>query len=184
MENLSDTNPDDLTKEELNSWLDQIMDAYSRNVYLLAYSYIKDKSMAEDISQDVFIKVYHQLTQFRGEAALSSWIYRITVNRAKDILRRRKLAQLKYPLKYFEKEQETESTETTYEKQNQKEQVLAAVLSLPVKYREVLVLFYFHDQSVETISTALKEKENTVKTRLARGREKLKSNPILREGLM
>ncbi|UOQ46525.1 sigma-70 family RNA polymerase sigma factor [Halobacillus salinarum] len=170
--------------EEMDDLLDEIMDTYSRQVYLLAYSYVKDKGMAEDISQDVFIKVYRQYHHFRGDAALSSWIYRITANRSKDILRRKKLAQLKYPLKYFEKEQHTESTEKTYVKQNQKERILTAVLSLPVKYREVLILYYFHDQPIEQLSETLNEKENTIKTRLSRGREKLKSHPIIREGLI
>ena len=106
------------------------------------------------------------------------------VNQSKDVLRRKKLAQLKYPFKYFEKEHWTESTENNYVKKNRKEQVLSAVFSLPVKYREVLTLHYFHDQSIEEMSTALNTNENTIKTRLSRGREKLKSNPIIREELI
>ncbi|WP_237417119.1 sigma-70 family RNA polymerase sigma factor [Halobacillus litoralis] len=164
--------------------LDELMDSHSKKVYLLAYSYVKDQGTAEDVTQDVFIKLYNNLSSFRGEAAISSWIYRITVNRAKDILRRRKLAHIKYPLKYFEQENQAESTEEAYLKESKKEQVLTAILSLPLKYREVLILHYFHDQSIESIGKTLDQKENTIKTRLSRGREKLKSNPLIRKELL
>ncbi|REJ05632.1 sigma-70 family RNA polymerase sigma factor [Halobacillus trueperi] len=174
----------DVTYNSKEYALDELMDSHSKKVYLLAYSYVKDQGTAEDITQDVFIKLYNNLSSFRGEASISSWIYRITVNRAKDILRRRKLAHLKYPLKYFEQENHTESTEEAYLKESRKEQVLTAILSLPVKYREVLILHYFHDQSIESIRKTINEKENTIKTRLSRGREKLKSNPLLRKELL
>lgn len=173
-----------MSNESKQSFLNELMETHAKKVYLLAYSYVKDKGMAEDISQDVFIQCFRYLDRFRGDAAISSWLYRITVNQSKDILRRKKLAQLKYPLKYFEKEQHSESTEQSYIKKNQREQVLQAVMDLPIKYREVLVLFYFYDQKIEEISTTLNEKENTIKTRLARGRDKLKTHPMIQERMI
>ncbi|MGG1677822.1 sigma-70 family RNA polymerase sigma factor [Neobacillus sp. NRS-1170] len=76
--------PYNLDKEKQ---IDDLMNLYSQKVYLLAYSYVKDRGLAEDISQEVFIKCYKSLNQFRGESQISSWIYRITVNTAKDMLR-------------------------------------------------------------------------------------------------
>ncbi|QAS51512.1 sigma-70 family RNA polymerase sigma factor [Halobacillus litoralis] len=174
----------DLTNEGKQSFLNELMESHSKKVYLLAYSYVKDQGTAEDIAQDVFIKCFRYMDRFRGEAAISSWLYRITVNRSKDVLRRNKLAKLKYPLNYFDKEHQSESTEQTYIKQNQRERVLQAVMTLPIKYREVLVLFYFYDQKIEDISMTLEEKENTIKTRLARGREKLKTHPMIQERMI
>ncbi len=60
--------------------IEQLMELYTQKVYLLAFSFVKDSGVAEDISQEVFLKAYKYLDSFRGESALKSWIYRITVN--------------------------------------------------------------------------------------------------------
>ncbi|WP_083413017.1 sigma-70 family RNA polymerase sigma factor [Bacillus massilinigeriensis] len=74
--------------------IEQLMDLYTKKVYLLAYSFVKDRGLAEDISQEVFLRVYKYLESFRGEASLASWIYRITANTSKDYLKKKSLKQL------------------------------------------------------------------------------------------
>ena len=153
--------------------LNELMDLYSQNVYLLAYSFVKDKGLAEDISQDVFIKCFKNLTDFRGKSSIKSWIYRITVNTSKDYLRKRKRQIFNLPKLLFGNKLHNESSEETFIRNDQNEQILHSLFSLSTNYREVLILYYFHDLNVEEIGVTLSLKINTVKTRLSRGRSLL-----------
>jgi RNA polymerase sigma factor (sigma-70 family) len=62
-----------------------LINEYGTMVKRLAFSYVKDKSLAEDFSQEVFIAAYKNLDSFKGESSYKTWIYRITINRSKDI---------------------------------------------------------------------------------------------------
>lgn len=167
-------NPDKVSEVEKGRIIDELMNLHSRKVYLLAYSYVKDKGIAEDIAQEVFIKCYKSLNHFRGDAQITSWIYRITVNTAKDFLRSKSFNILKYPKSFFENITKSETPEDVVLQQDQREAVLQTVLSLPTKYREIIILYYFQDEKMEDIAEILKLNLNTVKTRLSRARAKLK----------
>src|SRR5436189_1632324 len=67
--------------------LADLADAYSSKIYQLAFRYLRNKEDAEEVTQDVLFKVYRKVATFRGDAALSSWIYRITFNAAMSRLR-------------------------------------------------------------------------------------------------
>ena len=67
--------------------LAELVDTYGAKVYQLAFRYLKNKEDAEEVAQDVFLKVHRKVGEFRGDAALSSWIYRITFNTAMSRLR-------------------------------------------------------------------------------------------------
>jgi RNA polymerase sigma-70 factor, ECF subfamily len=154
--------------------LEELMNEYGKDVFLLAYSFVKEKALAEDISQEVFIKCYRSIDGFRGEASVKSWIYRITVNTSKDFLKRKSFKVMKYPKWFFENLQRSGSSEEAVIKRDQNELLLDCVLKLPVKYREAIILHYFHDLKVNEVAGALEINPNTVKTRLTRGREALK----------
>ncbi len=177
--NKDETYITDKDKEEI---LSELMTAHSQKVYLLAYSFVKDRGMAEDISQEVFIKCYRHIDKYRGEASVTSWIYRITVNTSKDFLRKNKLVNLIYPRQFFENKLDSESSEEIFMKQNRKDQLLQIIFRLPIKYREILVLYYFHEQKIDEIAVSLNINSNTVRTRLARGRDKLKQKITSFEG--
>ncbi len=167
-------NPDKISEVEKGKFIDDLMNVHSRKVYLLAYSYVKDKGLAEDIAQEVFIKCYKSLHHFRGDSQITSWIYRITVNTAKDFLRSKSFNILKYPKIFFENITKTESPEDVVIQQEQREAVLQTVLGLSTKYREVIILYYFQDEKMEDIAEILNMNLNTVKTRLSRARSMLK----------
>jgi RNA polymerase sigma-70 factor, ECF subfamily len=154
--------------------LEGLMNEYGKDVFLLAYSFVKEKALAEDISQEVFIKCYRSIDDFRGDATVKSWIYRITVNTSKDTLKRKSFNVLKYPKWFFENLQRSESSEEAVLKRDQNEVLLDCMLKLPVKYREAIILHYFHNLKVNEIAEALEINPNTVKTRLTRGREALR----------
>ncbi|WP_052345824.1 sigma-70 family RNA polymerase sigma factor [Paucisalibacillus sp. EB02] len=174
-----DINIDNQFKE---SAIQQLMELYSEKVYLLAFSFIKDRGIAEDISQEVFLKAYKYLNNFRGEAAVSSWIYRITVNTSKDFLKKKSFKQVLLESSLLENFRKTESTETSFLKTIRNEQLLQSILTLPMKYREVIVLHYFYDVKVNELSRVLNLNANTIKTRLSRGRDILKRKIDVREG--
>ncbi|KAA0549516.1 sigma-70 family RNA polymerase sigma factor [Bacillus sp. BGMRC 2118] len=161
--------------------INEIMEVYYKDVYLLAYSFVKDQQIAEDIAQDVFIKCYKYLNSYRGEAPIKSWICTITVNTAKDYLRKKKVNVFTYSKQILEELLSTESAEVVFEKNNEKDVLLQKVLALPFKYREVIILHYFYDLKISEVGTMLELKENTVKTRLSRGRDLLKKQ-LKREG--
>lgn len=172
----------DIDNQDKEKVIVQLMDLYAEKVYLLAYSFVKDKGLAEDISQEVFLKAYKYLDSFRGEAALKSWIYRITVNTSKDFLKKKSMKQLLMESSFLENFKRTESTEASFLKADRNEQLLQTILTLPTKYREVIVLYYFYDVKLNDLATTLNLKTNTVKTRLSRGREMLKRKIQTKEG--
>lgn len=159
------------SKEEI---IEELMTMYLKKVYLLAYSFVKDHGIAEDISQEVFIKCFQKLHKYRGEASISSWIYRITVNTSKDFLRKNKITKMKNSFNLFGDMRKYESSEETFLKRNIREETLDLIFTLPVKYKEVLVLYYFHDQTIDEISLSLHINSNTVKSRMYRGKKRLK----------
>lgn len=169
----------DVDKERvIHEW----MNLYSSNVYLLAYSYVKDKGLAEDISQEVFIKCFKHLGKFRGEANIKSWIYRITVNTAKDTLKSKSFNILKLPKSFFENLKRSSSSEDIIVEQDENEALLQTVLSLATKYREVIILHYFEEQKIDEIAEILNVNRSTVKTRLARARAILKDQLTMLQG--
>jgi RNA polymerase sigma-70 factor, ECF subfamily len=165
---------ENITEHQKEEIIDELMELYSEKVYLLAYSYVKDKGMAEDIAQEVFIKCFKSLQYFRGDSKISSWIYRITANTAKDFLRSKSFNLFKYPISFFENLTKNDTPVDALIKKDEKELVLQTVLNLPTKYREIIILYYFQDEKQEVIAEILNLNLNTVKTRLSRARALLK----------
>ena len=73
-----------LNREEKLKWL---MNAYGNDVIRIAYTYLKQKQMAEDVAQEVFIKCFEKMDSFRNESSYKTWLIRITVNHCKDVLK-------------------------------------------------------------------------------------------------
>lgn len=145
--------------------LERAMTRYGDAVYRLCYLYMKRKEDAEDIFQTVFCRYLTEEKEFASEAHEKAWLFRVAVNLCKDTLlsfSRRKVGS------FEELEQEFTAPE------DEGKEVRAAVLALPEKYRLVVYLFYFEGYSAAEIGQMLGEKENTVYTRLARGRKKLR----------
>ncbi|HET7578351.1 MAG TPA: sigma-70 family RNA polymerase sigma factor [Bacillales bacterium] len=151
--------------------MEELMETYGQKITRLAYTYVKDRGKAEDIAQEVFIKCFTKLNQFRGEAALKTWIYRVTVNLCKDELKSwhaRKMTltdRIGSVIKGGEPSPEF-SVVQRFEEENLGE----AVMALPVKYREVIILYYYEDFSIDEISRLTGIRQATVKTRLRRAR--------------
>lgn len=165
--------PEHITKEEQ---LDSLMEEYGDMVIRLAYTYVKEKQLAEDIAQEVFINCYKSLDRFQGKSSYQTWIYRITVNKCKDVLKSwsfrniflKEISKLMNILPTFE--------DPKLEVSEEKEAIFKEILALPIKQREIIILHYYEDLSIQEIANLLKINPNTVKTRLHRARTKLKGS--------
>ncbi|MGE7942566.1 sigma-70 family RNA polymerase sigma factor [Lysinibacillus xylanilyticus] len=142
--------------------------------YLLkvAYLYVKNEATAEDIVQDVFIAFYQKQEQFRQESSLRTYLVKMTVNRSHDYLRSWKSKRLTL----FEKIT-GRTTAVTPEKEflakSTKRELVEALFTLSVAYREVLILYYFEDMTTVEIAQLVSCPEATIRTRLQRARKQL-----------
>lgn len=165
------------SQEERVSLLQELMRAFGHDVIRLIDHYLHDRHAAEDLSQDVFLKVYDHLDDFRNESSYKTWILAIAANAAKDYLRA--AARRVTPVETIpEKEGVAHpAVENTVVERAQRDQLWRAVDALPDVYREAIWLFYGHELSVEEAARVAKASVGAMKTRLHRGRA------MLREGL-
>jgi RNA polymerase sigma-70 factor, ECF subfamily len=149
-----------------------LLDEYSQSILWLAYTYVKDRGLAEDITQDVFLGCYNKLHTFKGESSIKNWLYRIATNRCKDAVKKWSFKKMvKVDHSYFERQLTNQKSPEVIAMSNDRDEELSRfVLGLPIKFREAIILYYFEDLSLEEISDMLNVKLNTVKTRLHRGR--------------
>ncbi len=168
-------NPKDLFENEPGYDIETLMRQYGNDVLRTAYMYVKDIHTAEDIFQDVFIKVNQKLSTFEGNSSIKTWIIRITINTCKDYL---KSAWNRRVVPMMDYQEDAIISETDYEEveqQDTKELIKKSVLSLPAKYKDVVLCVYFQDMTITEAARVLNIAEGTAKSRLSRARQKLKS---------
>jgi RNA polymerase sigma-70 factor (ECF subfamily) len=134
---------------------------YRSRVFGTAYRMVSNHADAEDVTQDVFVKVFKKLDSFRGESALSTWIYRITMNTCLDFLRRRKLRQT-VPLE--------DETEYGSQPMSIAKLVEGTLPRMPEGYRQVFVLYDIQGLKHSEIAAALGITEGASKSQLHRAR--------------
>ncbi|MFS0777573.1 sigma-70 family RNA polymerase sigma factor [Neobacillus sp. 3P2-tot-E-2] len=165
-----------LEREEI---IDQLMQEYSDDILHLVYTYVKNRTTAEDLTQEIFLKCYEKLNQFNQQATLKTWVYRIASNHCKDYLRSwhyRKITLSDIILDYIPSKSKQVEEEIIA---NSEENILTnAVMNLPLKYREVVFLHYYEELSLAEISKITTVNINTIKTRLKRAKELLKDKMI------
>lgn len=164
--------------------MSELADTYSSKIYQLAFRYLRNKEDAEEVTQDVLFKVYRKVGAFRGDAALSSWIYRITFNAAMSRLRTARYQRTQDEDRQIAQNADGEPvmsprTEAADWSQMADEhifrsqlrsRVTSAILELPAIYRAPVVLRDIQGMSTEEASAMLNVKDQTLKSRLHRGR--------------
>ena len=163
--------------------LTDLAETYGTKIYQLAFRYLRNKEDAEEVTQDVLFKVYRKVGEFRGDAALSSWIYRITFNAAMSRLR-----TAQYQRTQAEERREaandtpgeaprtadvadwTDLADERVLRSQLRQRVMRAILALPAIYRAPVMLRDIQGMSTEEASAMLKVKDQTLKSRLHRGR--------------
>jgi RNA polymerase sigma-70 factor (ECF subfamily) len=144
------------------------MSTYGDRMLGLAISILGDRAAAEDAIQDVMIRLWRALPQFRGDASLSTWAYAITRNRCLTLLKQRRGEPVS-----LDAPESREAAEQVAAKQPPNADVWSLLQALPVQYRQVLTLFYAEEKSYEEIARALDLPLGTVKTHIHRGRKML-----------
>ncbi len=178
----------------------ELADRYSHRIFQMALRHMKNREDAEEVTQDVLLKVYRKIDKFRGDAALSSWIYRITFNTAMSRLRTRRAeraADAERERTVASRSQEGADVPTPLQaadwshmpdeellRRQLREAVEDALPQLPEIYRVPVVLRDIEGLSTEEASTHLRVKDQTLKSRLHRGRVMLRQQlDAFRSGL-
>lgn len=158
---------------------DDVMRHYLPMVYRIAFTRLGNASDAEDAAQDVFVRYFKADKTFDSEEHRKAFLIRCAVNRANSYATSAHAKHISQS-DYLENLPESElySGDITGEaalRAETRREVLKAVMELSPKYRTVIYLFYFEDMTISQIAAATRSGENTVKSRLLRAREKLKS---------
>jgi len=160
---------------------EELVLANQKNVYNLAMKMTKNEEDALDISQEAFLKAYRRLEGFRGESKFSVWLYRLTYNLCIDFLRKNSAAKtisLDYEdtsgdIKPLEIPDLRNLPEDNAIRSETRKNIAESINELPLNHREILVMREVTGMSYDDISASLGINTGTVKSRLARAREKL-----------
>lgn len=147
-----------------NEYLNYMVEKYADMVYRIALTRTNNKIDSEDIFQEVFLRLIKKMPSFETAEHEKAWLIRVTINCSNSFLTstwNKKVEQLEENIEFETKE---------------RHDVYYEVAKLPVKYRTVIYLFYYEGYKINEISKILHTNESTVKTQLARAREKLKKN--------
>lgn len=135
----------------------------------LAYRFCRDRGRAEDMAQDAFLRAFRGLKSWRRDASFSTWLFALATNVYRTEMRRIPPRTVPFDELLIPGHSQDASGA------DRRHVVIALLQSMPSKYRDPLLLFYFHEQDVATTARSLRLPEGTVKARLSRGRALLKS---------
>lgn len=160
---------------------EQLVIENQKSVYNLALKIMKNESDALDVSQDVFLKAYTNLENFRGDSRFSVWLYRLAYNACIDASRKSKTGM---NVSLTVQDEDSESAELDLadtkplpeeetERRETQREVQAAIQELPEEQRRIIVMREFSDMAYEDIASTLGISVGTVKSRLSRARKNL-----------
>ncbi|MBW8035062.1 MAG: RNA polymerase sigma factor [Planctomycetes bacterium] len=159
------------------SAFDRIVEKYSEDVAALANRLLSFSGNVDDVIQDVFLSAFLALRKFRHDSSLQTWLFRITVNKCRTHQRKRTIrAKLLLTRSETTHLEPANSSDKQLMDRETFDQVRLAVKSLPVKYREPVVLRYLQELSMSEICSILRIKENALHVRLSRARGLLKED--------
>ena len=143
-----------------------IVRTYADMVYKIAYRYVANPTDADDVFSETFLTYFKKERSFHDEEHRKAWLIRVTINCAKDLLKS------KAPWEELNEVIAGEEAPSLCPEEHL--DLHAAIQQLRLEYREAICLYYLEGLSVQDIAAVLDRSENTVKTHLARGREKLR----------
>jgi RNA polymerase sigma-70 factor (ECF subfamily) len=139
------------------SAFNQLVLRYQERIYWVARRFVNDHEAADDIAQDVFVKAYESLRNFRSESSLYTWLYRIAVNTALNTLRRQKVKEFFRIDELFEVEDTgAQGPDEAVEREENRALIEQAIARLPKKQRSVFVLRFYEEMPYEEIAKILK----------------------------
>lgn len=154
--------------------LEELMREYGNDVLRMAYLYVKDMHTAEDMFQEVFLKVSEKLDTYEGRASVKTWLLSITMNTCRDFL---KSAYHSRVVPMFDFAEDSLAAEDGFEdllREETARTVREAIMELPQHYKDVVLCVYFREMGLEETARELGIRAGTVKSRLSRAKERLK----------
>ncbi len=159
----------------------EIVERYQSKVFSIIHGIVRQRNDVEDISQQVFAKVYLSIKSFDFRSSLITWIYKITVNECFDYLRKRKVRKLVYESDLSEDEvRRVENTEPVIDRQSpadaslaRRDYILKLLMRVSEEERMLLMMKEVEGYSVEELAERTGMNENTIKVKLFRARQKL-----------
>lgn len=154
-----------------------LMTAYEKKIYCLCLRMMGNPHDGEDAAQEAMLRIWQKMSQYRGECAFSTWVYRVASSSCMDAIRKRSrqtqpsLEDMKE--QGFDPADDADTPEESVEKKERRENIQRAISSVPEQMRNVFLLRDVHGLSVEETANALQIAQGTVKSRLARAREKI-----------
>jgi RNA polymerase sigma-70 factor (ECF subfamily) len=173
-----------LISQQQDGALAQLYDRYSRLVFSLAFAMINDRATAEEITLDVFMRVWQKAESYRSDQAkVSTWLTHIARNHTIDVLRRRAVRLDQYATNWDDAlsddgPRESDPQEST-EISLQREHIQAALAQLPQEQKQALELAYFNGYTQRQVAEVLKQPLGTIKTRIRLALRKLRD--VLRD---
>ena len=179
----------DRLKQGNQQALRNIIEEYQDYVYTVALQMVKKKEIAEEVTQDVFIKVYKKINSYEFRAKFSTWLFTIVYRTALNYMEKKKIlvavseftlpdsedALMESVQNKYSAESRWQNNENAIESDHQQQQIIyKAIDSLEMKQGIVITLFYLKEFSVNEIADIMQISVNTVKTHLFRGRDNLK----------
>ena len=150
---------------------DRMVLEYQLPLKRLCFMYLRDMSLAEDAVQETFLKVYKSLRQFRDDCSMKTWIMKIGVNTCRDMLRSAWLRHRNRSVNPDDLRLAAEENETDEEA----EALGRAILKLPVRYKDVILLYYYQDMNMTEVAEALHTSASTVSRRLKHAQDILRN---------
>ena len=155
----------------------QLVHRYQSYVFTLVLRFTDNREDAEEISQDVFVKAYRSLADFRGDAKFSTWLYTIVRTSCITFLRKKRLETTSLDNERTSMQVESRQsgfTANAIEQKSKHAMVNAAIRMLSPDDSQILTLFYKGEQSLEEIGRVMRLDPNTIKVKLHRARNRLK----------
>jgi RNA polymerase sigma-70 factor (ECF subfamily) len=149
------------------------VEKYKQKVYYMALDMTGNHHDAEDLSQEVFIKVFGAIKDFRGDSKLSSWLYRIAMNTCIDKTRRKRLKLVELDERVAEKPSSGDNPQRAMEARSTQKQIDQALQKLPPRQRCIFVMRHYNEMMLREIAENLKISEGTVKAQLFRAVHRL-----------
>jgi len=161
-------------------YLNILYNRFHKKVYSKCLSMIKNQKDAEDLTQDIWLKVSTHIFSFKKESSFATWLHRITFNHCLDFIRfqRYDLGEDSLKYHYLEADDTNEFIEAKKSRESQLELIVKSLEEVDEKRRELLVMKYFENLGIEEIGKKLNLKNSAVKMRLQRARHTLKKRML------
>jgi RNA polymerase sigma-70 factor (ECF subfamily) len=155
-----------------DTYFEKLINDYGNDVLRVSFIYLKDRQLAEDAFQEVFLRVYKKYHSFKHESSEKTWIIKITINICKDMLK------TNWHKKVILQDEEIVNItdDKNVESVVENKELLKQILNLPSKYKDVILLFYYQGFSIKEIAEILSTTTGNVSSLLSRARNILKTN--------